>query len=575
MESALYIRQVYQSIQPDCVAVELPETLQLQLLHAASRLPDIAVVIALAADSHPLYLLAEPCDPGFEALRSALNDQIAAFCIDLDVQNYPQHKDPLPDPYSIHKIGMQSYYTAYKEAVQQQKTCQQDQHRELYMAKRLKELSLCYDKILFVAGLDHVESVLKLTDQTQFPTPSVPCYESIQLCTLTDQSQREVLSEYGWISVHYEQARTAASPLDRQKLILQLYKAAICPYTEQYHTEFASYHIKNIMKFARNFAFVQGRLVPNLYQLLSAAKGCVEHNFAYYVWEKATDYPFRKNIDNLPELNLSPEDLWGSSKIIHFHRKLPREKGLYTKRKKKDQSRYRFEPPSQFSICSYPPEDVIVEKFGHFLQKKGVHLLQEQEANTQPFTTSLEDGIDTKETIRHWATKQLYVKVQGRPPSGVGSVVVIFDSDEEQKRYPWQTTWLGEHEQESDMALYATRMGENVVGPGICRCKYGAMMMSYPPRRMLDVWSDPDYSALQSRADVLLAAAIDYAIQPVVVYVAAKPPKPLLKSFASRYGKKIAYIPIGQLSKKTLNKIQTFHVLDNHNRRQGADEYIL
>ena len=33
------------AFKPDCVAVELAETMQLQLLHAASRLPDISIVI--------------------------------------------------------------------------------------------------------------------------------------------------------------------------------------------------------------------------------------------------------------------------------------------------------------------------------------------------------------------------------------------------------------------------------------------------------------------------------------------------------------------------------------------------
>src|SRR5262249_53867712 len=152
------------------------------------------------------------------------------------------------------------------------------------------------------------------------------------------------------------------------------------------------------------------------------------------------------------------------------------------------------------------PEDVAVEKFGDFLKKKGTQLLLEEGARTIPFMTSLEDGIDTKETIRHWYEKKLFVKTRGKPPGGVGSVVVIFDEDKGEEpnmnpeRYPWHTTWLGEHSQESDMAFYATHMADNIVGPGISRCEYGGFMMSYPPRRMLDVWSDPDYQFCRSKA---------------------------------------------------------------------------
>ena len=98
--------------------------------------------------------------------------------------------------------------------------------------------------------------------------------------------------------------------------------------------------------------------------------------------------------------------------------------------------------------------------------------------------------------------------------------------------------------------------------------------MSYPPRRIFDVWSDPDYNECRSKAETLLMAAIDYSLKPMVAYVASKPPRSWMKSFARRYGKKILYIPIGQLSPITLNKLRVFHVLDGRDRRAIADEYI-
>jgi len=319
--------------------------------------------------------------------------------------------------------------------------------------------------------------------------------------------------------------------------------------------------------------------MPDLFQILTAAKGCVDHNYAYESWELATEYPHLCNVDNLPELDLSIADVWGHSKIIRFHLRQPGRKQLFfQKRQRKDRSSFRFTPPGPFSICSYPPEDIVIEEFGNFLKKKGTKIFSEEGARTIPFSTSLEDGIDTKETIRHWAEKTLYVKVQGKPPTGVGSVVVIFDEDlpqeGETEKYLWRTTWLGEHEQESDMAFYATPMGSNVVGPGISRCEYGGFMMSYPPRRMFDIWQDPDYQECQNKAEVLLTAAIDYAVQPVVVYVAKNPPRGFMKHFAQRYGKKIVYIPIGQLSSVKLNQLRKFHVLDGHDKRNIADEYI-
>ncbi len=157
---------------------------------------------------------------------------------------------------------------------------------------------------------------------------------------------------------------------------------------------------------------------------------------------------------------------------------------------------------------------------------------------------------------------------------------MIFNEEEfggdalQNEKYPWVASWLGEHSQESDMAFYATSLAGNIVGPGISRCEYGGFMMSYPPRRLRDIWHDPDYRECRSKAEVLLVAAIDYAVKPLVVYVAAKPPRSAIKSFAQKYGKKIVYIPIGQLSPIKINKIRIFHVLDGFRRRAEAGDYI-
>jgi hypothetical protein len=585
MEMAAQVRLAFTTLIPDCVAVELAETMQLQLLHAASRLPDISVVISYDVNQQPLYYLSEPCDGAFEGLRSALESQIPAYCIDLDVDYYPEMREIVPDPYAIQRIGLQEYYNCYEKAAQSQGIVpnKQDLAREMHMARKLKELSLRYDKILFVGGMSHIRRIMQLIDRDSFPESEPAQRNLIEICTLTKESCRDVMAEYGWITNHYEQSRenTDFVPPDRQKLIFSLFKEAGIRYSKNSGNAFPGYHLRNLMKFVRNYALIQGQLMPDLFKLLSAAKGCVDHNYAYEVWDLATEYPFLKNIDGLGEIDLSIEDIWKNSKLIQFHIKQPGRKGSCFHQRKRDKSRFKFHPPGMFTICSYPPEDKIVENFGDFLKKKGTQILTEEAGHSIPFSSSLEDGIDVRETLRHWFEKKLYVKVKGKPPGAVGSVVIIFDEDnshqedvQAEEKYPWRTTWLGEHQQESDMAFYATAFGKNVVGPGISRSNYGGFMMSYPPRRLLDVWTDSDYEECRSKSEVLLMAAIDYAMHPVVVYVAAKPPRSALKSFAQRFGKRIVYIPIGQLSPITINKLRVFHVLDGYDKRSVADEFI-
>ncbi|MBI2424658.1 MAG: hypothetical protein HYV27_17640, partial [Candidatus Hydrogenedentes bacterium] len=141
-------------------------------------------------------------------------------------------------------------------------------------------------------------------------------------------------------------------------------------------------------------------------------------------------------------------------------------------------------------------------------------------------------------------------------------------------RYTWLTTWLGEHQNESDMAFYSTPLGSKIVGPGIARCEYGGVLLTYPPRRMLDVWTDPFYAEALTKAEVLLHAALEYSREKHVVYVAAKPPRSIFRQLAGRLGRKVVYLPIGQLSPVSIKKIRVFHVLSGHHLREIAKEYI-
>jgi hypothetical protein len=160
----------------------------------------------------------------------------------------------------------------------------------------------------------------------------------------------------------------------------------------------------------------------------------------------------------------------------------------------------------------------------------------------------------------------------------VGSVVVIFDPDfpdkDSREHFPWRVTWLGEHDQESDMAFYSTPAGEVMDGPGISRCQYGGFMLTYPPFRVYDIWRDPFFDVARNKPEKLLMAAIDYSLEKHVVYVAATPPSGWCQSMAARVGKKIIYLPIGAFSPVTLKKIRQFHVLDGHHIRRYARHYI-
>jgi hypothetical protein len=340
-----------------------------------------------------------------------------------------------------------------------------------------------------------------------------------------------------------------------------------------------SWQRRGLAKFSRNLAMLDAHLIPSVYDLTVAARSIVDDNYGYEVWQIANRFSQQQTEDPpLVTLKLSGEEVWIRTRKIRIRRRLPRMKQIMRPVGLKQRTREKFKgewatQSDGNSICSYPPEDLEIENYGRFLKKYAKGLVSEERAHVEPFTTSTLDGIDLRETVRNWHEGQLYVKETGKFTGDIGALVIIFDEDRG-NRYQYLTTWLGEHQNESDMAYYSTQPFEHLVGPGIGRAEYGGLLMTLPPRRMFDVWSDIDYDLAETKAERLLMAALDYSVQRHVLYVAAKPPRSIFRHLAARANRKIVYIPLGQLSPAKLKRIRVVHVLDSHKRRAEAKEYI-
>ncbi|MHC9539772.1 MAG: hypothetical protein AB9903_09635 [Vulcanimicrobiota bacterium] len=367
---------------------------------------------------------------------------------------------------------------------------------------------------------------------------------------------------------------------DRQALFFAMVKRAADYYRENTGEEIRRWQMKTFFKFSRNYALITNMLIADFYQLIMAARGVADDNFAYEVWDLGSYYPWLDTGGSFETIYIRADEVWLGGKHFTLRRKYPRLRESLMRipvkeRMKEGASEDWTKEFDDAYLCSYPPEDIIIEGYGAFLKKKAIAILSEERARVEPFTNSLLDGIDVKETIRNWhQEKKIYVRENINIGGGAGSVVVIFDEDRNDDRYPWKMTWLGEHHQESDMAFYATPMTGKIVGPGISRCEYGGFMLTAPPLRLYDVWTDPFYAQARSKSEVILMAAVEYSVERHVVYVAAKPPRSWFRTFAARLNKKIVYIPIGALSPSSLKKLRVFHVLSGRQVRDFAREYI-
>jgi hypothetical protein len=586
MEFAIEVRRQYNEFKPDRVAVEYPATLGEKILQGVKRLPLLSVVHYEESDGAFVYLLLEPTDGQVEAIRLALEDDIPVHFVDRDSEFYPIDTSTMPDPYSITRIGHFNYCDTYlKSRPHEEVRPDPDVLREKAMAFNLQNLSCNGEKVLFVGGLYHLSGLLDILDQPQAEVIGRRQREGVGLSHLHKDSSRELLTEMPFLTAMYENYRAIAGmePPDRLKVNNELINIAITKLWKNDKERLGNGQLRIMNRFARNYSLVSGNLVPGFYQLIVAARGVADDNFAYEVWEKGSEYPWQTDNPELPVINLKGDDLYIDQIKIKFHRRIKttRRRLVPMPVKRKARADKSDEWKKDFDgryICSYPQEDVVIEGYGRHLQKKALEIKAEENCRIVPFQTSMMDGIDIRQTIRDLHRGRIYVKENIPLKGKVGSVVVIFDEDRtkkgEKENFPWRVTWLGEHQQESDMSFYSTPAGEVMDGPGISRCQYGGFMLTYPPMRVFDIWKDNYFKTARSKPERLLMAAIDYCEEKNVVYVAAKPPTGWCQSMAARHGKKIIYIPIGSFSNVTLKRLRQFHVLEGHHIRKFAHHYI-
>ena len=218
-----------------------------------------------------------------------------------------------------------------------------------------------------------------------------------------------------------------------------------------------------------------------MFDLTVAARSIVDDNYAYEVWQMANRYLAQKTDSDLLEtVKLSGEEVWLNTKKLRLRRRLPRPKqrliphGL--KPRKREKVRGRMGSANRrdrhLLLSARGPGDRGLRPLPE--EEKPRACFPKSDRAVEPFTTSILDGIDMRETIRNWHQNKIYVRQLDRIAGEVGAAVVIFDEDRDD-RYHYLTTWLGEHQNESDMAFYSTFPFDHLVGPGIGRAEYGGL----------------------------------------------------------------------------------------------------
>ncbi|MHC4879518.1 MAG: hypothetical protein ACYTGL_23945 [Planctomycetota bacterium] len=625
---AIEIRRIMLSHRFDCLAVPLPPSFQTDVEAAVDQLPTISVVIqeepsefnlsslddnsAEASSRRASYVPIDPCQPVVAALRIARQERMPRAFIDLETDHFECHGQVFPDPYALKHVSIARFAAATLPAIPRP-DLPLHVARIRHMAERLQELEQRFERILFVCSLSDwlwirdcrlsgpADSRMSSASDpdafndddaersTQFEAAVAelldePEVAQTQLCTPSENSLMFLLGELPFITGLYEQAR---AELDSdENLSVDGLKELLLAARESYQLEMRSMARRITpklgsvwLRYVRNLALIESRMTPDLYSLVVAAQQIFGDQFAIALAETARRYPFTPEFSG-PEFSLSVDKArFPDGGIGEAVSRLPgppvtwRTCELNRKPPKIDQERWKM-AWNPFRQCSWPPEDVAIEKFRNHVKDAALAIMGADLARTEKFSTSLKDGLDIRETLRNWHTGDLYVRMFPPQIGTLDCVLMFFDSPADPRDYPWRITWMAEHHDESTLALFATSFQDEIVGPGIGQARYGGAMFLFPPRSIPEVWTDPRLDFVDTLEERLLAAACTYSNEKHIAVLSEAPPGIGWRRLAKRYGRKLVHVPIGRFSQETIQQLRTVHVLNGHEVRSFAAHFI-
>lgn len=595
---AVEIRRIMLAEKFDCLAVPLPPSFKFDVEKAIGVLPVVTLVAQNEAvgygedEPEPTisFVPVDPCQPVIAAIRVAMGERMPRAFIDLEVERFVGYSAGFPDPYALKKLPLEKFVAAVLPALPRV-PAGQPRERIAHVAGRLVDLEKKYKRMLFVCSmLDWPwvrEAYNGLRDAEELAAEAASPDAEVEETSIYQPNEKNLLfclGELPFITGLYELARAELD--DDENLSIDGVKELLMTARDRYKADLKKQArpitpqlFSLLLKYVRNLSLVERRLAPDLYTLVSGSQQFAGDPFALHVVETARSYPFNGKTE-FPAIGLGldqaklPDDTM--VRTVNRLAGPPMEWRSLELNKKPDRQQQklwqmRWNP---FRQCSWPPEDVAIERFRTHTFEKAMQVIGQDLARVEKFTTSVQDGIDIRETLRNWHTGDLYVKILPPNRGSIDGVVMLFDSPADPRDYPYRITWHHEHEEESTLAFYATDFRKNVIGPGVAQATYGGCMMIFPPMHIGDIWHEPFFDTADTMEERLIMACCFYAREKHVALLSAGPPGAAWRKIAKQFGKKLVHLPLSHFSASTLQQLRIVHVLNGHEVRSYAAEFI-
>lgn len=580
------IRDRLLSSPTDCLAVGLPPEFQTTVNEGINHLPLITLCSQKESSGSYNYVPIDPCQPLIMGLRIASQEGIPRKYIDYSCDNYEPRKINFPDSYALRHMSYEKFCATLLLSIKRPKADTLHDKRARWMAYQLHQLEMDFNNITVICSILDWPWIKEAYNDRKPYDKIFSSFNNPKIYGVEKETLFFALAEFPYITYLNEVYRQQIKS-DKEVVVDGIKEILIKArdiFTKKHKLRFhnlTSQSFQIYLQYVRNLTLMESRLTPDLYTLITTAKQFSGDPFAIAVLEAARAYPFQV----LKSTNLEPLAL-GIDKAIDSENNAINMKNRLSENhtewreinlkpepgiKKQTQWKHKWNPYGQ---CSWPPEDDKIESFNTHVREQSKLLLSTDLARSEKFTSSTKDGLDMRETLRHWHEGDIYVKEIPPSRGRVEIVVFIFDIEPNQNNYQWCQTWYAEHNEESTLCFFATNYMDDMVGPGVGRATYGGCMMIYPPRPIPDIWKDPRIHVGKTLEEKLLEAAFFHSQEKHITVVTPCLPKSNWRKLSRKYHKSIIHIPLKRFSNQTIEKVRRFHVLNGKQIRSFANHFI-
>ncbi len=576
--------QVLTELQPETLFLEMPEGTESLLYEAADFFPlpvllynknSFEYVDELGKEIPTDFYVIHPGDAVGISVYWSRTHKSEMICVDNPILEQGQTKKFfLNDPLQLTLLGFEKILRLFEG---------KDMNDPRAEHMRSKILQSVHAKSAWVGGLFHVPTILE--SGKKHPPSDIQFENEIEweLGVVHPFSYPHLIVDPPFFVASFWMQR---EQFRHHETLIDLLRQAKVVYAEKFDEEIGLGLLKRLIQYARNLALLDGRVFPSLFNIVEAAKGSVDDDFALEVYREAVKYPFYpEKIGS--EINGAPVIDFGS--ILHPRHHLsitlkprharpvlsknPRNKEIWDLIDAPPEEEFPGEWEQQWNskhgYYSYPPEDDYLERFLNHARKKLQQILLEEKSRTEPFRTSLLDGIDWKETIRNAYKKEIYVREIPKKGVFINTIIMQFTRDD--RPYTNTMTWYAEHLKESNLSLVSSEPGDLIVGPGIGRAKYAGFFSVYPPLWWVEqISKDPTEPFLYR----LIQAAVRSSPSRIIGIIGVERPSLAMRSWAGKRGIRLVYLPLSAFSRETIKRIRVFHVFRDKDTRSRGRRYI-